>query len=261
MIHYAHAVSPLLLLSVLLLLAVVPATLLLVLVRHARAPESLRREHDVVAATFTVVGSLYGVLLAFMVMTVSTQYSATLAICESEGSALANLHRDSYGLPAASQVSIRQALIDYAHAVIEDEWPALRHRQDCPKATAAMDGIWKLYHGVKPGDERERAWLQQSISGLNELAGLRRMRILASQDTLGWMMWLLLIAGGVVTTGFMTFFGVERFRSHLILTLSLAGLIVLILSVVCSLDNPYWGEPRINPTSFLRFLAHHPTPE
>ncbi|MCX6997285.1 MAG: DUF4239 domain-containing protein [Kiritimatiellaeota bacterium] len=261
MAEYLQALSPLSLLLLWLLAGLLPAIVMLMFVRRFRSVERLRREHDVVAATFTVIGGLYAVLLAFLVMTVATQFSNTLAVCEQEGNALANLHRDSYGLRPAYQIHVRQALIAYARVVIADEWPELKFHRDSLKATEAMNRIWEQFRGIEPGTEREKIWLQESVARLNELASLRRLRILASQDTLSWVLWMLLIVGGIITIGFMNFFGVERLRSHLILTLSLVGLILLTLFIIYSFDNPFWGDPHISPTAFLRFLARHPTPE
>jgi len=252
---------PLLLLFSLLLAGSLPVVLMLVIVRRFRSVERLRREHDVVAATFTVIGAIYGVLLAFMVTTVWTQYSHTLEICETEGSCLANLHRDSYCLPLTNQVPVRQALIEYARVVIDDEWPALARQKDSPKASTAMNRIWLEYFTVRPATEQEKIWLQESVARLNELAHLRRLRILAAQDSMSWLLWTLLVFGGVLVVSFVNLFGVERFRSHLFLMLSSACLIVMILHIIHEFDNPFEGGPHIAPTSFERFIQRHPTPE
>lgn len=251
---------PILLLIILLLAGSLPAALMLILTRRFRSAEQLRREHDVVGATFTVIGAIYGVLLAFIVTTVWTQYSQTLVLCESEGSCLANLHRDSYCLPLANQVPLRQALIDYPHTVIEDEWPALARQKDSPKAITAMNHIWEQYLKVNPTTEQEKIWFQESVARLNELAHLRRLRILAARDSLSWLFWTLLIFGGFLVIAFVNLFGVERFRSHLFLMLSLACLIMMVLYIIYELDNPFDGEPHIAPTSFQRFVERHPAP-
>lgn len=245
----------------LLLATVLPVLLLLLLVRRARSAEKLRRDHDIVGATFTVIGAIYGVLLAFVVTTVWTQYSHTMEICENEGSRLSNLHRDSFCLPAANQVPVRRALLDYAHAVIEDEWPALARQKASPKASAAMNTIWQEYFKIVPTTDQEKIWLQESVTRLNDLAGLRRLRILAAEDSLSWLAWTLLVLGGVLVVSFASLFGVERFRLHVFLTLSTAVLIMMILHVIYELDNPFEGEPHITPTSFQGFLERHPSPD
>lgn len=248
-------------LLLLLLAGSVPVAVMLAITRRFRSAERLRREHDVVAAILTVLGAIYGVLLAFIVTTVWTQYSHTLEICETEGSCLANLHRDSYCLPVSNQVPARQAMIDYARVVIDDAWPALVRQKDSPKATSAMNRIWQEYYQVRPVTETEKIWFQESVARLNELAHLRRLRTLAAQDSLSRLHWVMLMFGGVVVVSLANLFGVERFRAHLFLTLSVTCLIVMILHLIHEFDNPFNGEPHIAPVSFERFLQHHPTPE
>jgi hypothetical protein len=82
----------------------------------------------------------------------------------------------------------------------------------------------------------------------------------SSKTRINWVMWILLSVGGVMTLGYMNFFGMESFRVHLIMTVSMAAMLILILFIIYSLDNPFWGDPHISPETFLRFLAAHPMP-
>jgi uncharacterized membrane protein YfcA len=74
-------------------------------------------------------------------------------------------------------------------------------------------------------------------------------------------MWVVLLLGAMATCGLMHAFGVERFRAHLLLTATVAVLILLILYMIYALDNPFGGEPHLTPEAFIRFLKAHPTPE
>ena len=241
--------------------AVGPSALGLLVVRRLWTATDLRREHDVVGFTFSVVGVIYGVMLGFVLSAIWGQYTHTDEIATLEGVSLRNLHRDSYALPAASQTAIRAALIAHAHAVVEDEWKMLRHRQDSRLAQETMERIWRSYYAVNPETDAQKAWLAESIHTLNEMALLRRVRILAADQTVSPVMWVLLVLGGVATCGFMHAFGVERFRAHLLMTATVAVLILLILYMIYALDNPFGGEPHITPDAFIRFLKAHPTPE
>ena len=241
--------------------AVGPSALGLLVVRRLWPATDLRREHDVVGFTFSVVGVIYGVMLGFVLSAIWGQYTHTDEIATLEGVSLRNLHRDSYALPAASQTAIRAALIAHAHAVVEDEWKMLRHRQDSRLAQETMERIWRSYYAVNPETDAQKAWLAESIHTLNEMALLRRVRILAADQTVSPVMWVLLVLGGAATCGFMHAFGVERFRAHLLMTATVAVLILLILYMIYALDNPFGGEPHITPDAFIRFLKAHPTPE
>jgi hypothetical protein len=158
-------------------------------------------------------------------------------------------------------VPVRRALLAYAHAVVEDEWRTLRHRQESQLAQETMQEIWRSYYAVQPETEAQRIWLTESVRTLNEIAKLRRVRILSAEQSVTDGMWVLLLVGGAMTCSFMYAFGVERFRSHLLMTASIAALILLTLYMIYSLDNPFWGDPHISPDALLRFLHAHPTPD
>ena len=242
-------------------LAFVPTAIGLLVVRRLRSVAELRRGHDVVGFTFSVVSVIYGVMLGFVLSTIWGQYSHTDEVAQLEGVSLRNLYRNSYALPATNQVVIRTALIAYAHAVAEDEWKTLRHRRYSQIAQDALQQMWSSYYAVAPATEAQKLWLAASIKTLNEIAGLRSVRLVAAEQSVNWLMWVLLFAGGAITCGFMYAFGVERFRAHLLMTAAVATLILLILFIIYELDNPFWGDPHIDPSAFLRFLKAYPTPE
>jgi hypothetical protein len=242
-------------------IAVVPAALGLWLVRRLCPPADLRRGHDVVGFTFNVVGVIYAVLLGFALSNIWGQYSQADEATQMEGVRLHTLYRSSFSLPAPNQMLLRAALTAYARTVVDDEWPLLRRRHDSKLAQAALTQLWKDYYAVEPVSEAQKLWLAESITTLNEMARLRGLRLLAAEQSVSWVMWLLLVIGGVMTCAFMCAFGVERYRAHLMMTAAVAGLILLILYVIYALDNPFWGEPHIKPEAFLRFLQTHPTPE
>jgi len=261
MLRYSEVWSTAMILVAVLVLAVGPSALGLVLIRRWCQVAELRRSHDVLGATFGVVGVIYAVMLGFVLSAIWGQYIHTDEVATLEGVSLRNLHRDSYALPAASQVAIRTALIAHAHAVVEDEWKALSVQRESHLAQETMEKIWRAYYAVTPETEAQKVWLAESIHTLNEMAKLRRVRILSADRTVSVVMWVLLLLGGVATCGFMHAFGVERFRSHLLMTTALTTLILLILHMIAALDNPFGGNPHLTPDAFTRFLQAHPTPE
>lgn len=230
------------------------------LVRGWRPVADIRREHDVIGFAFQVVGLVYGVMLGFVLSMIWGQYCHTADVAAAEGVNLRILYYKSYALPATNQVPIRKALLEYAHAVADDEWITLRQAQESPRAQLAIMDLWKRYYAVQPSNEVEKIWLHESLNTLNETTSQRRMRMLAAEQSVPPILWELLICGGVLTVCFMFIFGIERFRFHLLMTWALIFLIMLILFIIYELDNPFWGDPHISPDAFLRFIAAHPTP-
>jgi hypothetical protein len=260
MTELLRSIPTALLMPLLVLVGTVPAVLVLFLVRRRCGVEFFKVNHDATGAIFNVIGVLYTVLLAFVMVTVWERYSRTEEFCEAEANHLADMHRASYMLPEADQPKVREAIIQYAHVVEQKEWESMIHRRNCPEAVAAMDNLWKVYYSVKPKTGRESLWYQESVDELNEMADDRRLRIMASKTRVNWVMWTLLFVGGVMTLGYMNFFGMESFRVHVFMTVSLGAMLILILFVIYSLDNPFWGDPHISAEPFLRFLQEHPEP-
>ena len=248
------------LLVLLMIVGNFPPILMLWLVRRRYAVEVLKDNHDVAGYTLNVIGVLYAVLVAFVLLAAWEQFRRTEEVCETEGALVRNLHRDSYMLPVAAQVPVRQALIDYAMAVTDQEWPSLMRHRDHPVAIAAMNHIWQVYYTVQATTDLEKVWYGESVAKLNELAAQRRLRVLQSRQHISWVLWVLLIMGGVITVGFMNFFGVQSFRSHLIMTVSLTSMLILILFIIYALDHPFWGDLRIAPQALSGFLELHPAP-
>src|SRR6185437_3944152 len=77
---------------------------------------------DVLASYVTVIGTLYAVLLAFVLLSVWEQYDSARAAAEREASAMADLVRLTAGLPEPAAGGVRAALREYGQAVIDDEW-------------------------------------------------------------------------------------------------------------------------------------------
>jgi len=129
-----------------------------------------------------------------------------------------------------------------------------------PARQETMDRVWRSYYEVSPETDAQKVWLSESVHALNEMAKLRRLRILAADQTVSGVMWVLLLLGPWQPAVSMHAFGVERFGSHLLMTATVAVLIMLILYMIYALDNPFGCEPHLTPEAFIRFLKAHPTP-
>lgn len=260
MIDFLRSIPTVVLMPLLVLLGTLPPVFILFLVRRRCGIESFKVNHDATGAIFNVIGVLYTVLLAFVMVTAWERYTRLTEYCETEGNKVADLHRDSYMLPGAVQYRVREALIGYARAVEQKEWECMNRGEDCPEADAAIDNLWQVYYSVKPRTDTEKIWYAEAVDKLNDLADYRRLRLVSSKTHINWVMWILLCVGGVMTLGYMNFFGMESFRIHLTMTVSMAAMLILILFIIYSLDNPFWGDPHIAPEAILDFLRAHPTP-
>lgn len=241
--------------SIVVLFVVAISVFGLLFVRHKIHIDVLKGNHEVAGFTFGIIGLIYGVLLGFTVVNVQTRFNEVEKIIETEANLLLDLYRDAGMFSSSDKEAINRDLHDYTKEVIEKEWEVMaKHKELNLRSPSILIKLWNDFYKIHPSTPTERAWYELSISKLNELNNVRLMRLYNSAETLGSMMWTLLIAMGFVTIVFMYFFGADSLRSQLLMTALLAGCISFMLFLIHDLDTVYMGSTRVYPTPFKNVL-------
>ena len=93
-----------------------------------------------------VVASLFGLLLAFVVVIEFQTLSSAGDNVQREADDLGAIVRDSYAFgPAGAQIGT--AIGEYAHLVVDDEWPLMRDGQE---SAAAWEGLDDMFSAIRP---------------------------------------------------------------------------------------------------------------
>jgi uncharacterized protein DUF4239 len=227
----------------------------LIFVRRKVPLATLREHHDVAGFLIGVLGMAYTVLLAFMVLTVWTQFEEAKVTAAQEANALTGIFRTSQGFAAPTRHRLLTLTRDYAQAVVDREWPAMDHGGESRKAGDLLDGLWQAIREVEPRTAREQALYSEVVTRVNAVSDERRLRLLECRDGVPSLMWAVLISGALLTVGFTFLFGVKNFRAQAIMTAALVGTIALNLFLVATLDYPFSGDLRVTPEAFQEVLA------
>jgi Protein of unknown function (DUF4239) len=228
---------------------------------HRLFPHDIRQKNNEAADFFlSVLGVVYGILLAFVVVVVWQRFETARDIVEKEGNAVASLVHEARALsePGASRVS--EAVRSYVNVVVSDEWPAMAGGQRSPQATKMTDELWDAVTGIEPKDDRENAILGASLQNLNELTDARRLRLLAAQGGLPPIMWVLLIGGGVITVILTYFFSCPNLRAQIMMTALFVASLAFVLFLIAAIDYPFRGELQVTPEPLLLVLETFSTP-
>ena len=100
----------------------------LVLVRRNVEPSALEAHHDVAGFILAVVGVVYAVLLAFIVIIVYEQFDTAQAEADREATIVLALYRDAAALGNLGP-DTRPLIRRYAEHVVDDEWPTMAEEQ------------------------------------------------------------------------------------------------------------------------------------
>ncbi len=214
----------------------------------------LQSQHEVAGFIIGVLGAIYAVLLAFVVVVMWDQYGDARANVEQEANQLNDLAHLAQGFNDASRQRLLSTMQAYAQSAMTDEWPSMAEGNDSPRTQGALDELWRAYLEIEPQTNRENAIYEESLSHLNEMSASRRLRLYASRDDLPFVIQVLLWGGGMITIAFTYFFGVKSVRAQALMTAALAGIIAFILFLIIALDNPFHGYVRVEPDPLKLFL-------
>jgi tryptophan-rich sensory protein len=232
------------------------------IVRRSVEASVLEPHHDVAGFILAVVGVVYAVLLAFVVVIVWQQFDEARADADREAAVLLAVSHDGVVLGDVGP-DPRQALHDYADAIVRSEWPQMsRFHRESREADEALDRVWAAFRSVKPRTASDSAFYEQAISGLHTASESRRKRIATSGTGIPATLWIVLIVGAVISIAFTYLFGVKNLRVQILLVASLASLVGLVLALVLSLDLPFTGGMAVDPGAMENAVTEfsHDTP-
>ena len=214
----------------------------LVLVRHLAPADWLHANNEVAGNYLQTLGSIYAVLLAFVVYVVWQQHNQARDAVEMEANEISDLDRILQGFPEPVRDHVRSHLRAYVEAVVLEEWTAMSHGKVSRSAERALEEIWLALERMEPHSPREERLFSEALARFNDLSDDRNHRIFGSRLRLPASMWGLLIADGFITVASMWLFGLQSLFAHALMTSALAGSVAFVLYLIADLDNPFWGD-------------------
>jgi Protein of unknown function (DUF4239) len=213
-----------------------------------------RADNDVKGVFFGAVAVLYAVLLAFVVVTVWSDFADAGKATQAEATRASALLRDATAFPADTRLRVRRRVLDYVRVVVDDEWATLASGRPSTPAIRAYDALWKAYADLRlPGTESQTMY-RESIARLNELGENRELRVIGSRTTLPAPMWILLIAGFAVCMAFSYLFRMESLATHAFAVGAIAALVGFVLFLIFALQHPFAGDIEISDDPFRHVL-------
>jgi hypothetical protein len=230
-------------------------------VRRTVPLERLSRHSEQAGYVYAVIGVVYGVILAQVVVAAWDQYQSAEAVASTEADAVLNLARLAEVLPANERAPVIASLRTYAEHVIEVEWPAMEHGDiEITLQSPVIHDLWQTVIAASARQSGSSAVAAQSLEQLDTLSDARRSRAVLAEGGLPLAMRLTLLLGALITIGFSYLFVVDDTRVQGIITASLAALTALLLLLEFQLETPYQGVSRIEPTAMEFVLRELESP-
>jgi hypothetical protein len=227
-------------------------------------PSEKRQQHnDVAGFLYAVVGVVYAVLLALLVIAVWEQYQRAREAVESEANAVADIAWIAHQLPETERYQLQELARSYAQEVVDEEWPLMEQgiegERGTPEGWDLIDDMRTTLQEVEPRTVAEQELYAEGLDQIQRLGDDRRMRLVAAEEGLPGALWAVLVFGGVVAVGFTYLFGLQNTWAHRVMVMSLTAVIALVLFTIGVMEYPFSGGARLEPSAFELILERFET--
>jgi hypothetical protein len=231
-------------------------------------PASVRMEqNDVAGFIYAVLGVIYAVLLALVVIATWEEFGRARVTAETEANALAEIFWLAHALPEPEGRELQELCRSYAEEVVNVGWPlmeqgrtpSLERSQETSAAWVLIDDIRATIQAYEPHTVAGEQLYAEGLDQIQRLADARRTRLVVAEEGLPTVLWVVLIVGGIVVVGFAYLFGMQSTTAHALMVAALAGVIALVLYTIAAMDRPFTGGARISPEAMELVLERFET--
>jgi hypothetical protein len=217
---------------------------------HRRAPHN-----EVAGFVYAVVGVIYAVVLAFVVIVVWEGLGRARDLTYQEADNLVEIAWDANEMPPPYRTELKEDVRRYAIAVETDEWELMdrEHRLD-PALSLQLDAMRHAAQRIEPATDRQRVIYGRLVERITDVFDARRERSNLASDGIPGLLWIALVGGGVLTVGYAFLFGTANTLSHALMVASLACMIVFLLYLIAEAQMPFSGGLRVEPDAFRTIL-------
>jgi Protein of unknown function (DUF4239) len=237
--------------------AAVLSAVMMLLVRRRAPPGTFFEDPIPAGAVYTVAGTAYMVIVAFVFFIAFESYGGAKGDAEEEATATLAMFHAAGPFGTEARAELEEQVICYAREVISDGWPAMRQGGGSPVVDARVAAMEEAAEQVPVSDPKQAAAFEHWFALNEERRQGRQGRIGEAEGLVPPVVWLILILGAVVAVASVCFFADPRERA-----LSQAGMIAAVAVIVVSglvlvrfLDKPYEDKSgSIKPTAMERTL-------
>lgn len=227
----------------------------MIFVRRKLGWQALAVHHDVTDPLVGVVGTLFAVILGFMVANSMNRWEEARMNVQHEAGALGDVFRMAGGLINGQAKKIQNECVEYTTLVIEKEWPLMANREMSEEAWNAYGLLWDSCLHYEPKTQGDSNVHDQLLQAMSEVGMSRRARFSQMSYALPPVLWTVVFFGAAATIGFTYLFGLENIKLQIALTSGMAIVLCLNVFLLFSFEDPFSGDVKVTSAPFLASLT------
>jgi hypothetical protein len=206
--------------------------------------------NDIVGHYLSAFGVLYGITLGLISVGAWENYGDVESKVSEEAAAIASLYRNVDSYPEPNRAELTGILRDYTRQTIDVSWPEMRRGIVPLGGHALIVRFQRALVAFEPANEGQRALHSESLYRFNQLIEFRRLRMESVEGRLPSILWVVVIAGSLMSFVLTWLMVAENTRLHDVLTGIMALLLGLLIFFLLTLDLPFQGQHSVGPDSF-----------
>jgi len=220
------------------------------LVRKVIGMEFLRSHHEVSDPLLACVGTLFAILLGFMVANSMSRFEEARINVEREAGAISDIYRLSRGLPEKAGNVIRNDCLHYVDGVIDQEWPLMEKRKMSYEVWSKYGEIWTDVLAYEPQTARDTNIHATMLNCMVTLGDCRRVRATQMSYSVPEVLWGVVLIGAGAAGILVVFFGIENILIQTFTTALVSLVLSLNVFLLAVYDDPFAGDISVKPHAF-----------
>jgi len=204
----------------------------------------------------SIFGALWGIIVAFILFVVWSQFNNTSSHINAEADALKQLYRLALCLKNEKAAKdIEEAIKNYTALVINVGFKSVSAGQRNPETSEAFHQIFLKLRQIDIDGEKDQLVYDRILGQFKELSDARTKRLTESLTRLPKPLGIFLLLSSLAVIVSFSFPIFQNLSAAIFVMAALSGSIALLLQVIFDLDNPFAGYWNLTPEPFRRFLA------
>lgn len=207
--------------------------------------------NDVVVPIFAAVGTIYAVMLGFLVIMVWEDHGSAQDNVAREAANLTSMYRMTNGMNPVERAVMRKHIRNYTRAVIDEEWGKgiVASGKAAPEARRELANIYREFSSMPP-ETANSSINSEFLAQFSVVTTERNQRTQQARSVVPSLLWIGLITGAIVVVGMSCMLSMEAVLPHMLVTGGLALIIGLLLFIIVVLATPFKGALAIGVESF-----------
>ncbi len=208
-----------------------------------------RDYNETVGHYISAFGVLYGITLGLISVAAWENFGDVESKVSAEAAAIASLYRNVDSYPEPKRTELTGMLRDYTRQVIDVAWPEMQRGIVPSGSHVFVRKLQKALTAFEPATDAQITLHRESLYRFASMLEARRLRL----DCVAWrlptILWVVVLAGSLMSFMLTWLIVAESPLLHDVLTGIMAILLGLLIFFLATLDLPFEGSHSVGPDS------------